>query len=510
MNSVNPFKSRAFRLSFFLCLPGVFLAFPNPVLQIPFFIFFFFIGLNLIAFKASSGAEAFRWSLTTAGTAYALGLYWIVVPVYVYGDFPLILAVFCPLLLGFVLGLFSSAYVALLYISQKSFSWFWLGLFAGSLWASIEFAREFALSGFPWLITAQAFSVWPKTIQSVSLIGSFGMGFILACAGLWLSCRKKMSAVFGVLLITVVLGYGFLTGDEEFSGPSKDILVVQGNIEQDKKWEEEFQLKTVNKYQELTLAGLGDKAPDLVIWPETALPFYFQEQNRLSLMIEDFVLEQNINVITGSPAYEVLADGSGYKLHNRAYWISPQGRIIDHYDKERLVPFGEYIPFSEYLFFLDRMVASSVDFSPGKYTSPMSQENLAIGMLICYEIIFPGLVRDRVAQGANLLVNISNDAWFGRTSAPKQHLHLSVLRAVEQGRYIVRSTNTGISAFIDPRGRVYKDTPLFKDSALRGKVHLIESTTFYHRWHWPIHWAFVGLSALFLLVHFLRSGYRRA
>ncbi len=494
MISRQMFFFNPFRVSLLLCLSGIFLAFPNPVLHIPFFIFLFFLGLNLIAFNARSLSAAFRWTLFSSGFAYALGLYWVVVPVHVYGNFPFVLAVFCPLLLGFVLGLFSCAYVIYLYLLRNRFSWFWLGIFGGAAWGSLEFAREYLFTGFPWLIAAQAFSVWPETIQAVGLVGSYGLGMFLACAGLWMSCGQRISLVAGLLLLAMFLVPGFWLGKQEYHGPVKDILVVQGNIEQDIKWEEEIQVQTVKKYQKLTLEGLGDRGPDLVIWPETAMPFYFQEKTRLSLMVRDFVQEQNINLITGSPAYEMLQDDSGVRLYNRAFWAAPSGRIIDYYDKERLGPFGEYIPWSDYLFFLNRLVSGPLDFSPGYATGPLIQEDLAIGMLICYEIIFPGLVRERVASGANLLVNISNDAWFGKTSAPEQHLHLSVLRAVEQGRFIVRSTNTGISAFIDPQGRVYQHTNLFQDAFLRGEVNLLEQTTFYHRWHWPIHWALVIIS----------------
>lgn len=505
MNFWGRFFGNYFWASFVFGVLGIFLAFPNPVLQIPFLIFLFFLGINLIAFRARSKKEAFRQALLVSGPAYALALYWIVVPVHVYGHFPFLLALFCPVLLGFIIGAFSSAYVVLVYSVRESFSWLPLGLIGGAFWAALEFLREYAFSGFPWLVSAQAFSLWPESIQAVSVIGSFGLGMFMACAGLWLSFGKKYSVAAALVVLFLLLGHGFfLDQEKEYPGPSKDILVVQGNIEQDIKWEEEIQLKTVRKYKDLTVEGMGEHSPDLVIWPETALPFYFQESSRMSDLVRDFVQKQGIHLITGSPAYEMAEDGREYQLYNRAFWISPQGKILDYYDKEHLVPFGEYIPWSEYFPFLDRLVAGPIDFTSGYVTEPMVQEDLASGMLICYEIIFPGLVRDRVAQGANLLVNISNDAWFGETSAPEQHLHLSVLRAVEQNRFVVRSTNTGISAFIDPQGRVYKSSSLFQDATVREDIHLLDETTFYHNWHWPIHWSFVGISLLGLALHFFR------
>ncbi len=488
------FRQGFFWACLFICVAGLFLAFPNPVLQIPFFIFLFFLGLNYIALNTRSRGEAFRLGLLVSGPAYAASLYWIVVPVYVYGHFPLVLAVFVPLLLGFVLGLFSSLYVILVHIMSRRFSWFALGIFGGAVWASLEFAREYVLTGFPWLVAAQAFSVWPESIQAVSIVGSYGLAMLLACAGLWIHQGRKLPVLAALALLVPVLGHGYFLKHEDHDAPSKDILIVQGNLDQDIKWEEEIQMKTVEKYKELTQQALREEKADLVIWPETAMPFYLQEQSRMSFIVMNFAQKQDVNLITGAPAYEMLDDGINYQLHNRAFWVSERGLIKSFYDKERLVPFGEYIPWSEHLFFLDRLVAGPMDFSPGKSTAPLKNEELALGMLICYEIIFPGLVRDRVQRSANVLINISNDAWFGPTSAPKQHLHLSVLRAVEQGRYVVRSTNTGISAFIDPSGRVYKSTSLFQEATLSGRVRLLDEKTFYHVWHWPINWTLAGIS----------------
>ncbi|EFI35705.1 apolipoprotein N-acyltransferase [Desulfonatronospira thiodismutans ASO3-1] len=488
------FRQGSFWAQFFMCLAGLFLAFPNPLLQVPFLIFLFFLGLNYIAFNTRSKGEAFRRGLLVSGPAYAVTLYWIVVPVHVYGHFPLVLALFFPLLLGFVLGLFSSLYVFVVHIMSRRFSWIALGVFGGAVWAFLEFAREYVFTGFPWLIAAQAFSIWPESIQAVSIVGSYGLAMLLACAGIWIYQGRTIPVLAALALLFPVLGYGFFLQQKEYDGPAKDILIVQGNLDQDIKWEEEIQMKTVEKYKDLTIQSLDEINADLVVWPETAMPFYLQEQSRMSFMVMNLAQEKGIDLITGAPAYEMQEDGINYKLHNRAFWISGRGLIQDHYDKERLVPFGEYIPWSSYLFFLDRLVAGPMDFSPGKATAPMENEELALGMLICYEIIFPGLVRDRVQQGANVLINISNDAWFGDTSAPRQHLHLSVLRAVEQGRYVVRSTNTGISAFIDPSGRVYESTPLFQEATLSGQVKLLDDKTFYHVWHWHINWILAGIS----------------
>jgi len=168
-------------------------------------------------------------------------------------------------------------------------------------------------------------------------------------------------------------------------------------------------------------------------------------------------------------------------LHNRACLVDAEGSLDGYYDKEHLVPFGEYVPLKDTLFFLSKLVHGIGDFAPGKAEKPLKNGNLALGVLICYETIFPELAQDRVAAGANLLVNISNDAWFGRSAAPRQHLHLSLLRAVEQERWLARATNTGISAVVDPRGRIVRQSGLFTAEVVAGEVGLATRRSPFHR-----------------------------
>lgn len=174
------------------------------------------------------------------------------------------------------------------------------------------------------------------------------------------------------------------------------------------------------------------------------------------------------------------------------------------YDKEHLVPFGEYMPLAGILP-LQKLVSGVGDFVPGQNSKALKSGDLALGVLVCYEAIFAGLAQDRVSQGANLLVNISNDAWFGDTSAPHQHLQLAALRAIEQGRYLVRSTNTGISAFIDPLGRIKVAGPQFKELAASGVVHPHAELTVFHQIYRYLLPAFGLLAAVFVFM-IIRGG----
>lgn len=487
-----------------ICTAGLFLSFANPILHFPPLIFVFLAGLNHIAFKSQSLRQSIVRSFLVAGLAYSLTLYWVVVPVHRFGGIPLILALFCPLLLGYCLGLFASLYAGFVFTIKKSFNWFWLGIFGGCAWAGLEFLREYALTGFPWLILAQTFAVWPASIQSVSIWGSFGLAMIIAACGIWLYIQKYRTVIFSLLVLALVLGYGFLLPHKTGNYPEKTFLSVQGNVSQDLKWERHIQLLTVQKYIDLTIEGMKEQKPDIVVWPETALPFYFQEPTDLSFKVRDFVSREEIHLLTGSPAYELDEDGSGYTLYNRAFRVSSDGFIVDYYDKNRLVPFGEYIPFSSYIPFLDKLVHGELDFSRGRDLDPMAYGDLALGVLICYEIIFPGMVRQKVAGGANILINISNDAWFGMTSAPVQHLHLSVLRAVEQNRYVIRSTNTGISAFIAPDGVVYNSTSLFEDAVILDKAGLIGVRTLYYELYWVVNFVLIFGVVSALFIHYIK------
>ncbi len=491
-------------LSVLLCLGGLFFGFANPIFHFPPMIFLFFLGLNRIALSAGSGRQVFAQSLLASGLAYSAGLYWIVVPVSVYGGFPMALAVFCPLLLGFCIGFFTSFYSLFVFTVKKSFAWFWLGVFGGSAWAGLELVREYALTGFPWLIAAQSFASWPQTIQAVSVVGSFGLAMIMAACGIWFSLKKVKPACCAAVVLLIFLGYGFFLPEQSRDNEAK-ILAVQGNIGQDIKWEQDSQLMTIQKYMDLTKKGVAENPPDLVIWPETALPFYFQEPTELANKVRQFALENSLDIVTGSPGYKLDEHGAGYSLFNRAYLLSSDGFIHDYYDKERLVPFGEYVPLSRYIPFVDKLVEGELDFSSGTITSPLIKDNLTLGVLICYEIIFPGLVRQRIEQGANIIINISNDAWFGNTSAPVQHLHLSVLRAVEQNRYVIRATNTGISAFIDPAGNVYNQSALFQDAYIMDRAGLIDAKTIYYHLHWTINFLLLAGIVISLSIHTIKK-----
>jgi len=247
-----------------------------------------------------------------------------------------------------------------------------------------------------------------------------------------------------------------------------------------------------------------------MLWPETAMPFYFEQQREYAAAIRLFAADNDIYLAFGAPA--ILREAQSTSLLNRLFLLSPSGLTAGFYDKEHLVPFGEYTPFGTAIPLL-RDVLQGMDFSPGKHNTPLrlNQQDgseLLLGALICYEAIFPALAQERVRQGATILINVSNDGWFRKSSAPLQHLAHAVLRCVEQSRALARATNTGVTAAIDPFGRVTARLEgLFVDDVLSTTITPNREITLYHRLR-PVPEILLMALALFSLVCYRASRLR--
>lgn len=472
---------------------GAWLGFANPVLQFPLAVLCLPFCLAFIGFRAIGPRQAFKvgW---IAGSLAAVGcLYWLVVPVLLYGDLPLILALPCPVLVSMVLGVYFGLYSLAMHYAGRRLPGLAVLVLAGACWTLIEQLAGLLLSGFPWLTLSAAFAPWPPAIQAASLVGAYGLSGLFACLAvsvlLWNTFKAARVLAVAIALGLVLFGWLRLQGFEDQGRPLQ-VLLVQGNVDQSRKWEPAYQDGTVDKYIDLSCKALADFAAarpgrpglELVIWPETAMPYYFQDPTPLRHRVAAFAAEAGLPLLTGAPGYVVIDRGPGFNLYNRAFLLDARGRDAGVYDKEHLVPFGEYMPFGEYLPFA-KLVQGVGDFAPGRGQKPLALNGVALGLLICYEAIFPGLAQERVAQGANVLVNLSNDAWFGDTSAPRQHLGLARLRSVEQARWIVRCTNTGITCAIDPLGRIRGQAKQFEALALACEVTARQDRTVFHRVH---------------------------
>jgi len=466
-----------------LCIIGTWLGFANPLIQIPPLVICLPLLLVHYSLRSKSIKYAMQKGWIFGSLIYALCLYWVAYPVYNYTNVPLVVAICCPILLGTYVGLYPAMFCgAFWYI--KNINWFLRGIVASTVWSSLEYLREYLFTGFLWLNITQAFAPWPRFIQVIQILGSILFSGIIICVAVWLYEIKNkkiippITALFFLILIYLIGTY--LYNCEFKKGDKVPSLIVQGNIDQYQKWDKKFQKTTLDKYIHLTNSHL-DQNIKLIIWPETAMPFYIQEKNQLTYKLLKFVKQKNIILITGAPAYKLK--GKNINWYNRAYLLA-DGKIVCYYDKIHLVPFGEYIPLANLFPFLTKLVKGPGDFFPGNGLYPLKIKDLAIGTLICYEITFPDLVTQMILNKGELLVNISNDAWFGNSSGPYQHLNQAIVRAIEVKRYVLRSTNTGISAIISPKGEVKKIIALNKEGAIGyNQVYLISHITFFVRFH---------------------------
>ncbi len=486
---------------------GAFFGFANPVIRIPGVVLLFSAGLVWIGIRSATPKKAFRSGLY-AGWLGGIGvLYWTVVPVHYYGDVPWLLALPCPVVLGFVMGLYTAFFAWFLRLVADRHGPLLLAIYAGCLWATIEWGRGVLLTGFPWMSMASGLTEWPIAIQGVSLFGAYGYAGVLTTL-IALFIVNPLS--FRYILISLI-GFSALGGFGIYSlnhaptaEPVSSVGIVQGNIDQSVKWDPQYQSQTVDTYLKLSKAIVEAKQTDILIWPETALPLFYQDNSTLSRRVDSFIQTTETPLITGAPAYKRNASGDAI-LYNRAYLIVPHDSTTVSYDKQHLVPFGEYVPLKQYLTFISKLAHGIGDFEPGSNSAPLRTGHLAMGMLICYEAIFPELAQARVESGANVLVNISNDAWFGKTSAPRQHLELTMLRAVEQGRYILRATNTGISTVIDANGRLQTTTPLFEASSIYyDHVPPLTEQTVFHRFYSVFNFGIPALAFIFFLAGLMR------
>lgn len=441
----------------------------------------------LRSLETATPSFAFRLGFA-AGLAHSLTLiYWVIIVLGHYGHLPLPVSASLLILFSLYLSLYPAVFAWGCSFLANSF----LGsLKVAALWVALEYVRANILTGFPWCLLGHSQYLNLEAIQVADLVGAYGTSFILVLAstliyGLTFErtlSRWKGEAPLGLLILVLALGYGVYRTSFSDPAPAQQfvkIAVVQGNIDQSIKWNPAYQEKTVQIYRTLTLQSRAF-GPDLVVWPETAAPLFFQDGEPPSRSILLTAQQAGVYLIFGSPAYR-RQQGS-VSFFNRAYLLSPGAEVLGSYDKVHLVPFGEYVPLKRFLPFVERLVVSAGDFLPGQTLAPLSFPKAPAGVLICFESIFPELGRAMTQKGAALLVNLTNDAWYGRSSAPFQHFSMAVFRAVENRRPLVRAANTGISAFILPSGKILEQSDLFTEALLARDIPIPESRlTFYTR-----------------------------
>lgn len=457
----------------------------------PGFNYLAFIALTplLISIEHATPKQSFRAGLLTGIFHFLTLIYWIIPTLVTYGRLHPLLAVF--ILIG--LCLYLSLYTAFFSLCLKRInpSQTWYPLCAATIWTAFEYIRTHAFTGFPWGLLGYSQHKNLKFIQIVDIFGVYGVSFLLVLVSslmalLWSNRKTKLKkctvpCVYTFIMVLCSLAYGIQSiktiNNEIRTAPKAVIGIVQGNIRQDAKWGKDSKTKTVKKYNNLS-ASLKNLEPDLIIWPETALPFYYQLNRPESDLVNQTIKTANTYFLIGSLAYE--RNKNNVNFYNRAYMINPTARVTGYYDKHHLVPFGEYVPFGQYLTFLGKITAQAGDFSASmKPYLPLEFKQHKTGVLICFEILFPSITSEFIKNGASILTTITNDAWFGRTSAAEQHFAIGVFRAVESRRTLSRAANTGISGFINPAGKILETTDLFTDKAIMLNVPALSRITFY-------------------------------
>ena len=466
------------------------------------------------ALDGKSKLQAF-WIGWLSGTIAFTGMMaWVVTAMNTYGKVPLVVSYGLMLLLTAYLGLYIGFYAAGTVWLQTLIPRY--GLFAvPCLWVTLELIRTYVLSGLPWGLLGYSQYRLIEMIQIADHMGVYGVSFLIVLVNVavaeflsWLMPLRRgfrpaklpwELAAMTALLVTLSWEYGLgvLSGAPFTDIPRSTVSVgvVQPNVDQAVKWDTAYREETLTRFDRLT-AQLG-RTTDLIVWPEAATPFVFEREPIYQLQLIAMANRAQTPILFGSPALRFYPDQRPYLL-NSAYLLSPDGQLLGRYDKQHLVPFGEYIPFkSSLLSFLDKLVEGIGDFEAGPgptilTVTPKPQssvESMAgttprpanFGVAICYEVIFPNLVRRLAANGAEFLVTVTNDAWFGHSSAPSQHFAMVVFRSVENHLAFARSANTGISGFVDPFGRIVEATPIFTEQAVKTTIQVWRPDTFYSR-----------------------------
>jgi apolipoprotein N-acyltransferase len=303
----------------------------------------------------------------------------------------------------------------------------------------------------------------------------------IASAMLTRGRTRVASITTAAVLLLIVGGWGtwrIRDGALVRSGTPLRVGLLQGNIEQQDKWKPGEARRIFTTYVAMTRDAV-QRGAQYVLWPESSTPFMFEEDVAGGTALRDLAREVRTPILFGSDQIE--RDPAAARMYNAAFLVTPEGKTAAVYRKIHLVPFGEYIPGKQWLYFVSPLVESLAEFAPGSSMVMLPVDGHQTSTAICYEVVYPSLVREAVLQGSELLTTITNDAWYGHSSAPYQHFAMASMRAVEQGRYMARAANTGISGIVDPYGRVVEQSAIFEQAAIVNDVRLLTVRTIYSR-----------------------------
>lgn len=437
----------------------------------------------LVAAARASRWEALRLGLLTGVVHFAGTLYWIPAVMVDYGGLPPSAAWPVHALLVAYLALFPGLFaLAMADLTGR------LGLtgllLAPAVWVTTELGRIHLFTGFPWALVGYSQVPFPAIAQVASLAGVLGVSALVLLVNAALAYgaiagprAARVPAAIAAAAVTAGLAFGvwrLQDGALLGEGVPLRVAALQGNVAQDEKWNPDRSDEILETYLEQTARAAAAGAR-LIVWPESATPFPLDRDPRAE-SIRGAARSTGAHLLIGTT--EVVA-GDSLRYYNAAYMLDHRGTTTGIYRKQHLVPFGEYVPLRQALFFVSPLVETVADFSAGTEVRMLPLDGQPVSTAICYEIIYPGLVRELVLAGSRLLTTVTNDAWYGRSAAPYQHFQQATMRAIEQGRFLVRAANTGISGVIDPYGRVMVQSALFEPAVVVGNVRLLDGPTVY-------------------------------
>ena len=466
--------------------------------------FLAFLPLLVAVIRAKSVRECFGLGWLAQGVAWLMMAPFVVRVMSHYGGLPYAAGVAIFIAMSAILGLYGALFAVIvkrLRLGLRFAPWLLVPL----TWAAVEYLRTFFLSGFPWNLIATALVDYPSLIQLNRAAGPYFLGALVlvpsTVAAWWITqkpagiMRVLIGGATGILLL-VWWGTGLVASKlnaRQTGAATLTAALLQPNITQQMRWDEANVVLIYRKMIDMTVRA-AENGASIVIWPESTVPLSYTETRFFRHSIEEISKQHDIDIILGSVATDPARPG---RIWNSAFLVS-RGTTIGRYDKIRLVPFGEYVPLRRVLFFAEKVVRAVGEFEFGTTEKPL-QGKRSYGPAICYEIVYPQISRSQVKNGADVLVTITNDAWFEGSSAPAQHLWQARLRAVETDRYVLRAATTGISAFISPTGEELSTIPMGKDGIIYAKFQSRTSVTPYVRFGDWFAWTAVGVVLIGLL-----------
>jgi apolipoprotein N-acyltransferase len=448
------------------------------------------------------------------GVLWYLGsCYWVYDVMHQYGGLSVPIAIFVWILFALYLGLYHGAFGLLIALFARKNSYNRVALLASPfLWVAVEFAR-YRITGFPWLLLgiAQVDNIPLTRIATVTGVYGLSLEIMLVnaafAAAFMVRRNRRRVLLLASFAAAVILEAGRLFNPPPLPSDHTAVLLQQNlPVGGGESWTKPDFESTLKGFTQLslhpTLASAATttptSAPDLILWPESPAPFFASDPifhdalGNLARESHSWIVAGNIGIDNATSATEKS------KEFNSAQLVSPTGEFLARYDKIHLVPFGEYVPFREVFSFAAGLTDAVGDFTHGTSRTPLLAGDHKLGVFICYESIFPGEIRQLAADGAQVLVNISNDGWYGDSGAWAQHLNQARMRAIENNRWLLRDTNTGLTASIDPYGRVVASLPRHQRASLLAPYALVPDTTFYTRYGDWLPWlcAIISIGAL--------------